>query len=41
MIVGGILGGYASGYAFIDTVGGWRSMYGECVHAALLPGCLA
>lgn len=33
MIVGGILLGYLAGSSLIDTVGGWRYMYG----AALLP----
>lgn len=36
--MGGILAGYASGFWFIDTVGGWRSMYGVAAPLALLLG---
>eukprot|EP00882_Tetradesmus_deserticola_P024091 GHRQ01026317.1.p2 GENE.GHRQ01026317.1~~GHRQ01026317.1.p2 ORF type:complete len:146 (-),score=34.38 GHRQ01026317.1:11-448(-) len=38
IIVGGILAGYSAGYAFIDEVGGWRSMYGLAAPLALLLG---
>jgi MFS family permease len=38
IIVGGILAGYASGFWFIDAVGGWRSMYGVAAPLALLLG---
>jgi MFS family permease len=38
IIVGGILGGYASGFWFIDAVGGWRSMYGVAAPLALILG---
>eukprot|EP00887_Chlorella_sp_A99_P006942 scaffold2.g6942.t1 len=37
-IVGGILAGYATSYAFVDTVGGWRAMYGLAVVPALVLG---
>ncbi len=32
-VVGGILLGYLASYLFVDSVGGWRTMFG----AALLP----
>jgi hypothetical protein len=32
------LAGYASGFWFIDAVGGWRSMYGVAAPLALLLG---
>lgn len=38
IIVAGILAGYASGFWFIDAVGGWRSMYGVAAPLALLLG---
>lgn len=38
MIVAGILAGYASGFWFVDAVGGWRSMYGVAAPLALLLG---
>lgn len=35
-IVGGILLGYLASYGFVDTVGGWRWMYGVPTAAAMV-----
>ena len=37
-IVGGILAGYGASYAFVETLGGWRYMYGLAVVPAVLLG---